>query len=87
MTNYERIFQELGELKGITNATLEQATKTNGRVTKLEGRMEKVDVKFAAEGGYQKGVSSTKAALIAVLTFILGSIAVPIFAAWIQNPK
>ena len=93
ITNYE-LYRELGELKQISISTLEQTKKTNGRVTELEGRMEGVDVKLATEGGFKEGVSASKKqysksrmAVIGTLAFILGSVIVPIVAAYIQTGK
>ena len=85
MTNFERIFQDLGELKAVTKDTLEQTKKTNGRVTKLEERMEGVDVKFAGQAGYKKGFTAARVALIGVLSFVLGSVVVPLVSAYISH--
>lgn len=85
MTKEEKIFERLGIIETKVDMTLAQATKTNGRVTILETRAEAVDLKFASEKGYKKGVSHIKVIIISILTFILGSVVVPIVAAYISN--
>ena len=85
MTNYERIFQELGEIKGLQTATLEQAKKTNGRVTDLENWKEAIEVKMSYEKGFSKG----RIAILSILATIIGLLifqgVIPILASLIQH--
>jgi len=90
MTNedrFNRIFEDLGEIKATSIATLEQAKKTNGRVTALETWQEEVKVKVAYQKGYTKGRITILVILAGALGAFIYQGVVPIIAAYIQTGK
>jgi hypothetical protein len=46
-----KLIEDMGELKGINQQILEQTQKTNGRVTKLESRVDVIESKNDTAAG------------------------------------
>lgn len=58
------IMRSLGRIEGTLNGVLEQATKTNGRVTSLEKSVTEIKV--------TDGITATKMSIIGVVSGALG---------------
>lgn len=74
MTNDERIFERLGGIDQKLEMVYQQTLKTNGRVTKLEQRLDGVDVKMATADGTRKGIKISKDFIIALLSIAIAII-------------
>ena len=62
---HDEIIRSLGRIEGTQQQILEQATKTNGRVTKLEESVTTMRV--------QEGVTTTKVTLISAVAGAVGA--------------
>lgn len=68
---HDEIVRSLGRIEGTLQSVLEQATKTNGRVTKLEEGFTTLRV--------QEGVTTTKVTLISAIAGAVGATILSIF--------
>lgn len=62
---HDDIIRSLGRIEGTVQSILDQATKTNGRVTRLEEGFTALKV--------SEGVTTTKFSLIAAISGIVGA--------------
>lgn len=68
---HNEILRSLGRIEGRVESILEQATKTNGRVTKLEEGLTTLKV--------QEGITTTKITLISAIGGAIGGLILSIF--------
>lgn len=68
---HDDIMRSLGRLEGKIDGILEQATKTNGRVTKLEADVTALKV--------TEGVTTTKLSIIGIVAGALGGWVLSLF--------
>lgn len=68
---HNEILRSLGRIEGRVESILEQATKTNGRVTTLEGAITTMKV--------QEGITATKVTLISAIGGAVGGLILSAF--------
>jgi hypothetical protein len=71
---HSKILTELAVLKTISEATLKQAEKTNGRVTILEDKVDSLELTRAENKGSWKATGSLASAVSVAVYFILGKV-------------
>jgi len=76
MVTLARIEEQQRSMKQIAELTLEQARKTNGRVTKVEQEVEILKIINAGEAGEKKAMKPYQTAVLSIIGSILAAIGI-----------